>query len=144
MRELDTLIRVQRWHLSEKRRALAELESLAEGFRAELQALEEEVAREREAAAADPRPTIGFAAYLEAARTRRRRLEESIAQVDEQILVVRDEITATFQDLKGYEVARDNRQRRADARQRRRDTLEMDEVAVTGYQRRRSAGPASG
>lgn len=142
MRELDTLIRLHRWQLAEKRRELVELEVLAERFQEELRALDDEVARETAAAEAEPQLPMGFAAYLRASRKRRQRLEQSIAQVEEQIAAARDRITAAFQELKGYEVARDNRKKRADDRRRQRETVEMDEVAVTGFQRRRSANGA--
>ena len=67
MKGLDSLIRIAKWRVDEARRNLAELDRLAEGLRDRLCALDEEVARERTVAAADPEAARSFAGYRAAA-----------------------------------------------------------------------------
>lgn len=138
MKSLKSLIRLHRWQLDEKRRALVELETLRERLEGEIQRLDDEVAAERQAAEESPAERLGFGAYIRNALKRRDRLRQSVQQVEEQIAAVRQEIAEAFQDLKKFELAQEERDRRAAMRRRRVDALAMDEVALTGYQRKRS------
>ncbi|WP_207476539.1 flagellar FliJ family protein [Arenibaculum pallidiluteum] len=143
MSELKTLIRLHKWKLDEKQRALAELEALAERLSGEKQRLEDEVLAEQAAARESAEVGYGYAAYAKVAIERRRRLEESIEQVARQIEAARDEMADAFQELKRYELAQEGRDRRERERLRRREGAMLDEVAVTGFARRRreTAGP---
>ena len=137
MSSLDGLIRLHRSQLDEKRRALAELQALAERLRSELERLDAEVTAE-EAAARAEEVAFSFAAYAEAARGRRLRLTQSIAQVDARIAAGTDEIAAAFQELKRYELAQQERERRVKLKERRRATARLDEVASTRFLRRQT------
>lgn len=84
---LAGVIRLHRWQLDEKRRALADLDSLAGRLTGEIAKLDGELARERALAAEQTEPVLGFAAYIEATCDRRTRLAESLHQVEAQISV---------------------------------------------------------
>ena len=137
MNELKTLIRLHKWKLDEKRRALAELEALAERLAEEKRRLEDEVLAEQAAARASEDAGFAYAAYAKVVIERRRRLEESIAQVARQIETAREEMADAFQEVKRYELAQEGRDRRDRERLRRREGAMLDEVAVTGFMRRR-------
>jgi flagellar FliJ protein len=136
--ELDTLIRLHRWQLDEKRRALADLQALADRLEEEKARLEAEVAREQETARGSAEVAFSYAGFAQVAIERRRRLEESIAQIRRQIVSATDEVAQAFQELKRYELAQEGRDRLERQRRRRREGALLDEVAVTGYLRRRS------
>lgn len=138
MSELDTLIRLHRWQLDEKRRALADLRALADRLEEEKARLEAEVAREQETARSSAEVAFSYAGFAQVAIERRRRLEESIGQIRRQIVSATDEVAEAFQELKRYELAQEGRDRRERQRRRRREGALLDEVAVTGYLRRRS------
>jgi chromosome segregation ATPase len=140
---LAGLIRLHRWQLDEKRRALADLESLAARLTGEIAKLDGELARESALAAEQPEPMVGFAAYLEATRGRRQRLTASLSQVQAQIAAATEDIRSAFQDLKKYELAAADRHNRAKAKERRRETAYLDEVGATGHQRRKNSGSAA-
>lgn len=136
MSSLHSVIRVHRWQLDEKRRALADLESLAERLSLELRRLDDEVARERTAEDQGSWAGTDFANYLKAVQSRREHLTESREQVERQIAAASKEIAESYRDLKKYEIAQSDRERSAQLRQRRRETILYDEIAVTGHNRR--------
>jgi flagellar export protein FliJ len=140
---LDSLIRLHKWQLDEKRRALADLESLAGRLGGEIAKLDGELARESAVAAEQEEPMIGFAAYLEATRNRRERLTASLDQVRTQIAAATEDIRSAFQELKKYELAAAGRVGRAMAREKRRETAYLDEVGVDAHRRRNSGGSAA-
>ena len=54
MRSLANLIRMQKWKLDEQRRVVGDLEELIGNYQTQLQALEDEFAREKLVAAENP------------------------------------------------------------------------------------------
>lgn len=139
MSSLHSVIRVHRWQLDEKRRALADLESLAERLSLELRRLDDEVARERTADDQGRWSGGDFANYLKAVQSRREHLTESREQVERQIAAASKDIAESYRDLKKYEIAQSDRERSAQLRQRRRETIHYDEIAITAHNRRDAA-----
>lgn len=137
MSELHTLIRVNKWKLDEKRRALADLQGLADRLADEMRRLDADVVREKQVARTDAEVAGGYAAYARTAILRRKRLEESARQVQTQIQAATEEIAEAFQELKRYELAQENRDRREQERLRRVENAMFDEVALSGFTRRR-------
>ena len=140
MNSLHSVIRVHRWQLDEKRRALSDLESLAERLSHELRRLDEEVEQEREAAGRNAGSNADFATYYKTVQLRREHLTESREQVERQIAAASKEIAESYRDLKKYEIAQSDRERNAQLRRRRRETAVLDEIAVTGHNRRSGGG----
>lgn len=136
MKSLESLIRLNRWQLDEKRRALVELETLIASLSDERRRVEEALARERQVLTDDPDPTIAFANYLNAIKGRRAAIDQSIAQARSKLDALTDEIADAFQDLKKVETAEEDRIRRMVLARKRRDGAALDEVAVTGHVRR--------
>lgn len=139
MSSLHSVIRVHRWQLDEKRRALADLESLAERLSLEMRRLDDEVAQERTADDQGSWAGTDFANYLKAVQSRREHLIESREQVERQIAAASKDIAESYRDLKKYEIAQSDRERSAQLRQRRRETILYDEIAVSGHNRRDAA-----
>ena len=136
MSSLHSVIRVHRWQLDEKRRALADLESLAERLSLELRRLDEDVDRERAVVGNGSASGTDFANYMKAVQMRREHLTESREQVERQIAAASKEIAESYRDLKKYEIAQSDRDRNAQLRRNRRETAILDEIAITGHTRR--------
>src|SRR5690348_9630904 len=85
MSALDSLIRLHRWQVDERRRHLADLDGLATQLAEESQRLDREEAREQATAAASPEAAITYAAYARQLVERRRKLAQSQAEVAGQI-----------------------------------------------------------
>lgn len=144
MSNLKTIIRLQKWKLDEKRRALAELQNLADRLKAEMERLKEEIAAEQAAARDNPEASYTYANYIRAAMDRGKRLTQSLGQVEAQITVATDDMAEAFQELKRYELAEEERMRREKEKIKRKEAEMMDETALVGFRRRQREESGAG
>jgi flagellar export protein FliJ len=135
MTPFDSLVRISRWHLDEKRQKLAELERLADRLRGDLRRLDEGIAAEQKLAEKDDMALRAYPAYLEAELNRRQRLEKSIADVEQEIEAAREEVNDAFRELKKYELAQSNEQERLRNRRQRVEQQRSDEVGAQLHRR---------
>jgi flagellar export protein FliJ len=135
MKGLPTLIRVRQWELEEKRRKLADLEGLAAQLDEAISRLDDEVKMEQVVATSSTEVNFAYAPYAQAAIERRRTLQASLEDVRQQIDAAHEEVTVAFQELKKYEVAQDNRRKRARVETNRREQIVLDEIAIEGFRR---------
>lgn len=135
---IKSLIRLNEWNVDEKRRKLGELLRLQADLEDQLKRLDEEHAREQQAAAADPTGAgLTYPNYAHHVRQRRDNLQDSIAQMEIVIGYARDELSESYQELKKYETVEQNRQRRHDLEQARREQTMLDEVALNQHRRKK-------
>ena len=142
MTALNQLVRLHRWNLDEKRQKLAELELFRGKLQSNIDTLEAELAREQAAAERSELAGLSLPNFIKATIDRRRKMEESIAEVDRSIAAARDEIAQAFQEFKKYETAHGNHQRREAQKQSRREQNAADELGIDLH--RRQAGGAQG
>ena len=138
MTALQSMVRVHRWVLEEKQRKLAELQGLADRLRADIAQLDRELENERRAAEASDEAGLAFPNYVAAALDRRRRLCETIDNLELEVDAAREEVAESFAELKKYEIARDNQDRRNTAKRDRRERADLDELGISIYRRSRS------
>ncbi|HYD98416.1 MAG TPA: flagellar FliJ family protein [Alphaproteobacteria bacterium] len=136
MADLGALIRLSKWQLDEKRKALTALRNLHDQMVAEQERMELELAQEQRLAAADFEASLAYPGYARAVSQRRERLEISIRQVIQQIEAAADEMANAFQELKKFELAQEERQRRNRQRIAKREGEAMDEAGLAGFIRR--------
>jgi len=136
---LESLIRLHRWQLDERRRELATLEDLARKLAEERVRLEAEDAREQRAALASPEAARGYAGYAKRLIDRRRKLAQSTAELAQQIAQARDALTDAFQEVKRYEIAEASRQHREEQHEQKRRQAVLDDLGVEGFRRRSTA-----
>jgi len=132
---LDQLVRLHRWTLDEKRQKLAELERFRAKMIMNIESLEAELAREQAAADRSEVTSMSLPAFIKATIDRRRKIENSIAEIDRSIAAARDEITQAFQEFKKYETAHGNHQRREALKQSRREQTVADELGIDLHRR---------
>ena len=108
--------------------------------RADLEDLEADIKNEQRAAAGSIEGTIAFPAFVATALERRKRLRESIANIGLAIEPAREEVRAEFQEVKKYELARDNATRRKGEEVAKRERRELDELGVGMHRRKRMSG----
>lgn len=137
MTALGSLVRVHTWTLDEKRQTLGGLEELGEKLRNDLENLEAELRREQAAATGSIEGTIAFPAFVAAALERRKRLRVSIANLDLAIEAAREETREAYQEVKKYELARDNHERRERDRLALRERNALDELGATLHRRKK-------
>ena len=139
MNDLKSLIRLKKWTLDERRRDLAELESLRDELAARAKALDSELERERTFVSASGTPQPGFPEYLKSTLKKRAQLARSIEQSNLQIAQIQDSIAVEFEALKQAEVALDKALERAARKAKKAEQDAMDEVAGATHRRRAAA-----
>jgi flagellar export protein FliJ len=135
MKGLPTLIRVRQWELEERRRKLADLEGLAAQLDEAISRLDDEVKMEQSIVQSSLEVNFAYAPYAAAAIERRRTLLASLEDVRQQIETAHEEVTIAYQELKKYEIAQDNRRRRARVETNRREQIVLDEIGLVGFRR---------
>ncbi len=140
MTAIESMIRVHRWVLDERRRNLADLQVFVDKLKGDLVGLDGKLEAEREAAGASPEAGLAYPAYVAAALDRRKRLCGSIADLEAQVEALREEVAEAFGELKKYELAQENNGRRNAAKRSRKQRLEADELGVSIYRRNKAAG----
>lgn len=138
MSALPSLIRLQRWRLEEKRRVLASLQGLMADLHNRASQLESEIVREQQAAAASHEAGFIYGSYAAEAIRRRKNIDLSIADVEDQIVVAHDEVSAAFQEAKRFEIALERAQERERQETERREQADQDEIALNVFRRRQA------
>jgi hypothetical protein len=136
---LDQMLRLQKWSLDEKRRQAADLEALIERLQDDVRRLDEEVAREIDAARNDLESQRVLPSYRAMMAERRERILKSVADLTAELEKLRDQIMEAFSDLKKTEQTILNRQQRQRAAQRRQEQIRADEMGLNMH--RRKKGP---
>ncbi len=137
MSALGSLVRVHTWALNEKRQTLVGLEELADKLHGDLEDLEAGLQREQSAATGSIEGTIAFPAFVAAALERRKRLRVSIANLDLGIEAAREEVREAYQEVKKYELARDNDERREQDKLALTERKDLDELGAALHQRKK-------
>lgn len=138
MSALESLIRLYRWQLDERRRHLAALEGLATNLDAEQRRLDGEEAREQATAAASPEAVPADPRYAPRLVERRRTLAQSRGEVAQQIEAARAALAEAFQEVKRHETVVASRARQQRLREERRDQRVLDDLGAEGFRRRRA------
>jgi flagellar protein FliJ len=136
MSAIDSLIRLYRWQLDERRQQVAELERLEARLNAELRRLDEEIAAEQRAAEASAEGSRAWAGWSPVAAARRQTLETSVAEAKEQMSRAQDALAEAFQEVKRYELAAASREKREQLARARKQQQAQDDVALQVFRRR--------
>lgn len=143
MTALNSLVRVHQWELDEKRQKLADLERLVEKMKSDLAGIDQAFESEKVLAGASPEAAAAFPNYAAAVKLRRQKVQDSIQALEASIEAAREEVRTAFQELKKYQTAESNQQRREKAKRVKREQQAMDEVGLNLYRRRRTTRRAS-
>ncbi len=136
MKGLDSLIRLHRWQLDEKRRHLVELERLAQRLAAQIHDLEVEIRNEQQFAESSTEAARTYGDYVQAAIGRREKLDASLAELQSQRVVAKEGVAEAYSELKKYELVKVRNQRLANKRRQHQEQQVMDEVALNLFRRR--------
>ena len=133
---LQSLIRLRKWHVDEKRRVLVNLQESEAQVIALLHALEEQGQKERQMATSDPTGAGRlYGGYARWEKERRLELQQTLEEIREHIITAREDLREAFKDLKTSEIVEDNRIQSERDERDRRDTEIQNEVALDMYRR---------
>lgn len=135
MRNRESLIRLHRFQVDEKRRKLAELELMVQEFRSRERELEAQVEAEQKKAGISDVAHFAYPMFAKSVIRRRQNILTSIADIERQLDSAKEELSDAFRELKKYEVIEDNRKRKVRKEVMRVEQAQLDEVAL-GIHRR--------
>ncbi|TVQ81708.1 MAG: hypothetical protein EA357_11780 [Micavibrio sp.] len=136
MGSLDTLIRISKHELDEKRRALKELYDTLNAYEDAKQALKDGIAREQKALDGQEwNAHLTYAAFHRKSEKEIAELSKKIATVEKEIFVLRDEMLEVFGEMKRYDIANELRRRIEDEARRLAETKTLDEIALEIFRR---------
>jgi len=135
MRNRESLIRLHRFQVDEKRRKLAELELMAQEFRARERELEAQVEAEQKKAGISDVAHFAYPMFAKSVIRRRQNILTSIEDIERQLDAAKEELSDAFRELKKYEIIEDNRKRKVRKEVMRTEQAQLDEVAL-GIHRR--------
>jgi len=97
---VDSILRQHRWELDERRRFLAELESLAQRLRRDAHRLHQEIEEESGAGRLLRQSGAPYPVFVEPLIERGRQLERSIAEINTQIPEAREAVAVAEQQVR--------------------------------------------
>lgn len=138
MRGLTTLIRLHKSAVDDRRRVLAALREQRQNLVDELETLERDLLREQAVAAGALEASLTYAGFARHVIGERERLNRAIAVMDGEIARAEDALAEAFQELKRYELALEEQQRRRAEELKRHETQRLDETAGVRFGRRQA------
>lgn len=132
---LETLIRLGRFEVDEKRRALRDILDREQALRDEVAMLEAQERAEQSFVAEHVEQAGFYGSYSAANKRRREAVLEKIAAIIPEIEAARDSLADAFAAQKRYEIAFQNREEAARAEEGRREREELDELALNAHRR---------
>jgi len=139
-KSLKTLIRLAKWEVDQKRRALLALQGREDELIAHMRAAEEQLLREQAVAAADGEAGFLYGAYAGAWLQQRAQMEDLLAELRRQIEAARDDLSEAFRQHKTLEVTQANRDKRAREEADRKEQNFLDDVGLEMHRRKDREG----
>lgn len=131
MKSRETLIRLKRFQLDEKRRKVAQIEMMMADFERMAAELEREIAAEEQKAGISDPAHFAYPTYAKAAAQRRDNLRSSAEDLKVQLDDAQAQLAEAFEELKKVEVL-DDRERGAErSAANAREQAALDAVALS-------------
>lgn len=130
MKSRETLIRLKRFQLDEKRRKVAQIEMMMADFERMATELDREIAVEEQKAGISDPAHFAYPTYAKAAAQRRDNLRASAENLKTQLDEAQAELSEAFEELKKVEVLDDRERGTERAATNARDQAAMDAIAL--------------
>ena len=130
MKSRDTLIRLKRFHVDEKRRQVAQIEAMIADFQRMAGDLDREIAAEQSRAGIDDPGHFAYPTYAKAAMQRRDNLLWSADDLNGQLEDARGQLAEAFEELKKVEILEERDQMRERAAEGRAEQAELDRIGA--------------
>lgn len=130
MRSRETLIRLQRFQVDEKRRAVGEIEVMIADFERKIAELDQQISVEQERSGITDVKHFAYPMFAKAAGDRKVKLLESIDGLKAQLVKAQDDLAEEFGELKKMELIEEKDIRRRDDDYLAHEQSELDEAAL--------------
>ncbi len=135
MRSKESLIRLHRFQVDEKRRHVTEIETMIADFSRKQAELEQQITAEQERSGISDVTHFAYPTFAKAARERCENLTKSIAELEEQLSAAKDELSEAYAELKKFELLQEKENVRVKTEIAARDQAEMDEIGLAMHRR---------
>lgn len=134
---LHTLIRVRKWDVDEKQRAVGALLRDEERIIEFQQALEREIVAEKALVSqADANARRTFQAYIQRCKMRRSNLEAGLILIRQKIEQAREELAEAYRRLKTFEITQEQRETAEEKEELRVEQIGLDEMGIDLHRRK--------
>lgn len=130
MKSRDTLIRLKRFHVDEKRRRVSQIEAMISEFQRMAGELDREIENEERRSGISDTAHFAYPTYAKAARTRRDNLIHSAEELNGQLDEAKAALNEAFEELKKVEILEDREKAAERAEMALRDQMETDRIAA--------------
>ena len=130
MKSRETLIRLKKFQVDEKRRKVAQIEAMIADFDRMAVDLEREITTEQERAGIHDPAHFAYPTYAKAAMVRRDNLKRSADELKGQLEDARNALAEAFEELKKIELLDERDQMRERASENAREQAEMDSIGL--------------
>jgi flagellar FliJ protein len=130
MKSRETLIRLKKFQVDEKRRRVAQIEGMIADFQRMSTDLEREIQTEQERAGINDPGHFAYPTYAKAAIQRRENLNRSTDELRGQLEEARAHLADAYEDLKKVEMLDERDQARERAEENAREQADMDSIGL--------------
>ena len=131
----ESLIRFKKFQVDEKRRQVAQIESMIADFERMAAELDQQIEIEHQKTGISDMAHFAYSTFAKAAQTRRDNLMASADDMREKLESAQDELAEAVEDLKKVELLDQREHQREDAEQTRAEQADMDEIGRMRHQR---------
>lgn len=135
MKSRETLIRLHRFQVDEKRRQVADIEAMIADFRRMEQDLEHQISTEQERCGISDVTHFAYPTFAKAAQDRRSNLLASIEELEAQLADAQAEFTEAYSELKKYELMQEKEVDRRRGELSALEQRELDEIGMDAHRR---------
>jgi flagellar protein FliJ len=130
MKSRETLMRLKRFQVDEKRRKFNQIEAMIADFKRMASDLDREIESEETRAGITDRSHFAYPTYARAAIQRRDNLLQSAEDLNKQLEDARAELEEAFEELKKFEILDDREQIKEKAMEAVREQAEFDRIGA--------------
>ena len=133
MKSRDTLIRLKKFQVDEKRRKVAQIETMIAEFDRIAAELDREIKVEQDRAGIHDPGHFAYPTYAKAAMTRKENLKRSTDELRVQLDDAKATLGEAFEELKKVEMLDERDQQREKAEANAREQAELDRIAAMRF-----------
>lgn len=130
MKSRETLIRLKKFQVDDKRRQVAQIEGMIADFERMSKDLEREIQVEQDRAGIHDPAHFAYPTYAKAAIVRRDNLQRSTDELGGQLVDAKEALAEAFEELKKVELLDERDQQRDRAADDAREQAELDRIGL--------------
>ena len=135
MKSHDSLIRLRKFEVDERRQKVADLESMIDDFQRMARDLDRQVEVEQQRAGTSDMNDCRYPLWAKDAITRRERIVDSVSELEGKLDGARDDLAACFEELKKVEKVGERETARVLEAREAEERDELDEIASSRHHR---------